>query len=124
MIWQNSRYQQEESINHSWGCGSDSFWQKKEEWDRPIFDKRQKSDRFYHRSPSSYYDKDKSYSPKSYPQQFVPRKSPNISRRIGKRVFHETFGFGTVIREEGNRLEVHFDDHGLKKVMSSFLSEA
>lgn len=122
--WQTSHYNKEESINSDWGQGSDSFWRKKEEQDYPIFDKRTKSDRFYHQSSSSYNDASKSYYQKSYPQQFVPKKSFNPSRRIGKRVFHETFGFGTVVREEGNRLEVHFDNHGLKKVMSSFLNEA
>lgn len=54
----------------------------------------------------------------------TPRTSRSKSRRLGKRVYHETFGFGTVVREEGDRLEVHFDDHGLKKVLARFLSEA
>lgn len=45
------------------------------------------------------------------------------SRRLGKRVYHETFGYGIVIREEGDRLEVSFDSSGVKKVMSRFLEE-
>lgn len=58
-----------------------------------------------------------------YPYQgrATPRRK---SARIGKRVYHDTFGFGTVIREEGDRLEVRFDDYGLKKVLSRFLSPA
>ncbi|MBR4927298.1 MAG: UvrD-helicase domain-containing protein [Alphaproteobacteria bacterium] len=46
---------------------------------------------------------------------------PKKSKRLGKRVFHDSFGYGTVIREEGDRLEVHFDDAGPKKVLSRFL---
>ena len=46
---------------------------------------------------------------------------PKKSKRLGKRVFHDSFGYGTVIREEGDRLEVHFDDVGSKKVLSRFL---
>ncbi len=46
---------------------------------------------------------------------------PKKSKRLGKRVFHDSFGYGTVIREEGDRLEVHFDDAGPKKVLARFL---
>ena len=46
---------------------------------------------------------------------------PKKTKRLGKRVFHESFGYGTVIREEGDRLEVHFDDVGPKKVLARFL---
>ncbi|MDY6407918.1 MAG: UvrD-helicase domain-containing protein [Pseudomonadota bacterium] len=45
------------------------------------------------------------------------------SRRIGKRVYHESFGYGTVIKETPNGLEVRFDDVGIKKVQSRFLSQ-
>ncbi len=46
---------------------------------------------------------------------------PKKTKRLGKRVFHDSFGYGTVIREEGDRLEVHFDDVGPKKVLARFL---
>ena len=49
---------------------------------------------------------------------YMPAKK---TKRIGKRVFHDSFGYGTVIREEGDRLEVHFDDVGSKKVLARFL---
>ena len=42
----------------------------------------------------------------------------------GERVSHAKFGEGTVLRAEGNKLEVEFDDVGIKKVISSFLSAA
>lgn len=53
---------------------------------------------------------------------WVPNYTPpQKTKRLGKRVFHDSFGYGTVIREEGDRLEVHFDDVGPKKVLSRFL---
>ena len=45
------------------------------------------------------------------------------SKRIGKRVYHDSFGYGTVIKETPNGLEVHFDNFGLKKVQARFLSD-
>jgi DNA helicase-2/ATP-dependent DNA helicase PcrA len=42
----------------------------------------------------------------------------------GERVSHKKFGDGTVLRSDGNKLEVEFDDVGNKKVISSFLSAA
>lgn len=48
--------------------------------------------------------------------------SPAVkSKRVGKRVYHDSFGYGTVIREEGERLEVHFDVSGTKKILAKFL---
>jgi DNA helicase-2/ATP-dependent DNA helicase PcrA len=42
----------------------------------------------------------------------------------GERVSHKKFGLGTVMRSEGNKLEVEFDEVGNKKVIASFLSAA
>ncbi|WOI52289.1 UvrD-helicase domain-containing protein [Parvularcula sp. LCG005] len=42
--------------------------------------------------------------------------------KVGDRVFHRKFGDGTVQRNEGNKVTVHFDDDGEKKVISSFLT--
>ena len=46
---------------------------------------------------------------------------PTHKRRVGRKVYHETFGDGVVVREEGDRLEVLFADYGLKKVLAKFL---
>lgn len=53
-----------------------------------------------------------------------PAAPARPSRRVGKRVFHDTFGYGTVIQDEASRLTVHFDEHGVKKVLAKFLEEA
>ena len=52
----------------------------------------------------------------------TPTVSPHTSRRIGRRVYHDSFGFGTVLRETPNGLEVRFDEAGIRKVRAQFLS--
>ncbi len=47
------------------------------------------------------------------------------SGRVGKRVYHEDFGYGTVVRDEGQKVEVKFDhEFGTRKVMARFLNPA
>lgn len=40
---------------------------------------------------------------------------------LGNRVYHETFGQGTILQAQGDRMEVHFDGYGVKKVLARFL---
>lgn len=54
------------------------------------------------------------------PTSFYKPKGP----RVGKRVYHEKFGYGTVFAEEGEKLDVVFDRHGRKKILSRFVSAA
>ncbi len=61
----------------------------------------------------------------------IPRVKPFFktvsspkSGRVGKRVRHETFGLGTVVREEGERLDIRFDSGELKKIMARFVEAA
>ena len=42
-------------------------------------------------------------------------------RRVGQRVYHETFGEGVVIRENGETVEVAFNRSGIKKILARFL---
>ena len=39
----------------------------------------------------------------------------------GVRVYHETFGYGTIISVEGQKCDVMFDKFGRKKIMGNFL---
>lgn len=39
----------------------------------------------------------------------------------GARVFHEKFGYGTVAAQEGNKLEIDFEQSGRKRVIDSFV---
>ncbi|QIK79371.1 UvrD-helicase domain-containing protein [Sphingomonas piscis] len=41
---------------------------------------------------------------------------------LGQRVFHGKFGYGTIVAQEGNKLEIDFEHAGMKKVLDSFVS--
>ena len=43
---------------------------------------------------------------------------------VGARVFHQKFGYGTVLAVEADRLEIEFDKAGTKKVIDSFVEPA
>ncbi|EGD59179.1 ATP-dependent DNA helicase Rep [Novosphingobium nitrogenifigens DSM 19370] len=47
---------------------------------------------------------------------------PEFAR--GTRVFHEKFGYGTVVEQEGNKLEIEFENGGHKRVLDSFVKVA
>jgi len=42
----------------------------------------------------------------------------------GDRVFHQKFGYGTVMGIEGDKLDIEFDKAGAKKVVSKFILPA
>jgi len=58
-----------------------------------------------------------------------PRESRNTvidlaavaSFTLSARVFHQKFGYGSVVGVEGDKVEVAFDKAGLKKVVARFL---
>ena len=43
---------------------------------------------------------------------------------VGDRVFHQKFGYGTVIASDGDKLEIEFEKAGTKKVIESFVQPA
>ena len=55
----------------------------------------------------------------------MPRRGDELRRvggfAVGDRVFHQKFGYGTVRAVEDNKLAIHFDDAGDKKVMDAFV---
>jgi DNA helicase-2/ATP-dependent DNA helicase PcrA len=55
----------------------------------------------------------------------VPRRGEEIRRvggfSVGNRVFHQKFGYGTVTEVADNRLAVHFDLAGDKKVLDAYV---
>jgi DNA helicase II / ATP-dependent DNA helicase PcrA len=58
----------------------------------------------------------------------VPRRGVEI-RRVGgfsvsDRVFHRKFGYGTITAVEDNKLAIHFDHAGDKKVMDAYVERA
>lgn len=49
---------------------------------------------------------------------------PRTDLSLGARVFHEKFGYGTVAAQEGNKLEIDFEQAGRKRVIDSFVKPA
>ena len=41
----------------------------------------------------------------------------------GTRVYHQTFGYGRIVRAEENCMEVEFDKYGRKKIMGTYLEK-
>ncbi len=58
----------------------------------------------------------------------VPRRGAEVRTvggfAVGGRVFHQKFGYGTVTEVEDNKLAIHFDVAGDKKVMDAFVERA
>ncbi len=49
---------------------------------------------------------------------------PADGLRRGARIFHRKFGYGTVAKVEGDRLDIEFDKAGRKKVIAGFVVPA
>ena len=49
---------------------------------------------------------------------------PRTDVAIGARVFHDKFGYGVVTDQEGNKLEIEFEQAGAKRVIDSFVTVA
>ena len=49
---------------------------------------------------------------------------PRSDIGIGDRVFHDKFGYGEVVDQEGNKLEIEFETSGRKRVIDSFVRVA
>ena len=49
---------------------------------------------------------------------------PRTDVALGARVFHDKFGYGTVMSQEGNKLEIEFETSGTKRVIDSFVKIA
>ena len=43
---------------------------------------------------------------------------------LGQRVFHGKFGYGKIVAQEGNKLEIEFETSGRKRVIDSFIKPA
>ena len=49
---------------------------------------------------------------------------PRSDIALGARVFHDKFGYGEVVGQEGNKLEIEFETSGRKRVIDSFVKVA
>ena len=49
---------------------------------------------------------------------------PRADIAVGTRIFHDKFGYGTVVEQEGNKLEIDFESGSRKRVIDSFVKLA
>lgn len=49
---------------------------------------------------------------------------PRSDVTTGSRIFHDKFGYGTVVEQDGNKLEIDFESAGRKRVLDSFVTIA
>lgn len=68
------------------------------------------------------YQVDYEYGQEEYDdsQNFDAQKSA----LVGVRIYHESFGYGRIIEVDGLVCKVAFDNHGIRKVMGTYLSRA
>ncbi len=114
----------------SWGKSSFQISGNRFKKDLPIFGSRHrlKQNNLFWSKNSSLNDDDTAEIDSMWETDFnqnsvLTASRPPKSRRLGKRVYHENFGYGTVVKEEGNRLDVRFDSVGIKKVLARYLEE-
>jgi len=50
-----------------------------------------------------------------------PPKDKSSSFKVGERIFHQKFGYGTITSADGNKLTVAFEKAGEKKVLDGFV---
>lgn len=65
-----------------------------------------------------------SASPKPAYQPTSARSSVPQEGLVGKRVFHQKFGYGKVVGQDGSKLDIAFEKSGLKTVMKDFVTAA
>ena len=61
-------------------------------------------------------------SPGSWEQPARPPRQESIP--VGARVFHQKFGYGTVLAVDDNRLDISFEKSGEKRVLDTFVERA
>ena len=73
----------------------------------------------YNRRNYNNDDYEESYSDGSTRYSYTRPKYQN--NNLGKKVRHETFGDGTIVAQDGNAVQVCFENGGIKKIMASYL---
>ncbi len=70
-----------------------------------------KKNNFNNTYEETIYDGDHRYS--------YTREKP--ANNLGKRVYHQSFGYGKIVAQDGNTVQVCFDHGGIKKLMSTYV---
>lgn len=71
----------------------------------------------FNKSYSNNYEY--SYSDGSNRYSYTREVTPN--NFLSKKVYHQTFGYGTIVAQDGNIIQVCFDKCGIKKLLSSYV---
>ena len=75
----------------------------------------------WQRALSTGYDTKQSVVKESRRSAASFAAKPRSDIALGTRVFHDKFGYGTVMAQEGNKLEINFEQSGTKRVIDSFV---
>ncbi|GAA4040189.1 ATP-dependent helicase [Parerythrobacter jejuensis] len=78
----------------------------------------------WQRALSSGYDTKQAVVKESRRSAASFAAKPRTDIAVGQRVFHDKFGYGFVMDQEGNKLEIEFETSGLKRVIDSFVKAA
>lgn len=78
----------------------------------------------YSAKPSYQKYENEEYHDYSYEPEADYYSSKTKSSYIGVRVYHESFGYGKIIKISGQMCVVDFEDYGQKKVLSNYLKRA
>lgn len=79
----------------------------------------------YRKKPEPVFTKSNNYNQKEHDYSYEPAEDYIPRQKAkGTRVFHETFGYGTLMSIDGDKGEVFFDKTGRKKIMINFLRRA
>lgn len=84
-----------------------SYYSSNQSYFRPNYNKNKYENTY----EETTYDGDKRYS-------YTKEK---VHNNVGKKVFHQTFGYGQIVAQDGNTVQVCFQSGGIKKLMSSYL---
>ena len=92
-----------------------------------VLDEYNQDSNFAAKKPKSIgynYDEDANYQTVMdiEAEENVRDINDDIMLKIGQKVEHEKFGFGTIKHVDGSKVHVDFDNHGIKKLISDFLS--
>ncbi|ABC63621.1 ATP-dependent helicase [Erythrobacter litoralis] len=91
---------------------------------------RDKPDRSAQRGPGWQRALESGYDTKQLAVKESRRSAASFAARprtdiaVGARVFHDKFGYGIVMDQEGNKLEIEFEKSGTKRVIDSFVTAA
>ncbi|MBE6452541.1 MAG: DNA helicase II [Alphaproteobacteria bacterium] len=76
------------------------------------------NNRYYQSKETNYHDSSFNRNNRSYGSNISDRSSV-----IGTKVYHQSFGYGKIISQEGNTFQVCFDNGSIKKLLGSYLTK-